>query len=655
MKKPKLLLQSDYACAKTGFGRNAKAILEYLHKRGNVEVVNYAVGIGHSHPDLKRTPWTTIGCLPDDQNELNELNKDPNVARQAGYGAHLLDKVIHEHKPDVYLAVQDIWGVDFAIGRKWFDKIHSVIWTTLDSLPILPSAVEAAKKTKHYWVWSNFAEKALKDQGFDQVETLHGAVDDASFKRLGDHERKDIRNKFNIPLDAYVVGFVFRNQLRKSVPNLLEGYRDFKKQNPAVKTRLILHTHFSEGWKIPKLCDEYEIDKEEVLTTYVCKSCLNHSIESFKGQEVKCLSCGAEKGKVTTQPGIGVSEDQLNEVYNAMDVYCHPFTSGGQEIPIQEAKLTELITLVTNYSCGEEMCCQEAGSLPLEYAENREIDTEFIKASTYPSSIAKQLKKVYLMKPEKRREMGKLAREWVLKHFSIGVIGKKIEDFVLSREPHSYDFKNEEELREPFCEVPEIEDRNEWIKYLYKNILKMDVIEEDGGLDYWKKEMDKGMERKTVHEYFRNVAIKENQTIQKQDFADLLDKDDEGKRICFVLPQAIGDLFMATSLFPSLKEQYPDHNLYVATDPSNFEIIEGNPLVHKTIPFVPQMDNLLWMEGSGDHKGYFEIAFLPHVGTQKMFDYQHSGKDKIAFNLRADKAGFSPFELGTEGLKGIIV
>ena len=38
-----------------------------------------------------------------------------------------------------------------------------------------------------------------------------------------------------------------------------------------------------------------------------------------------------------------------------------------------------------------------------------------------------------------------------------------------------------------------------------------------------------------------------------------------------------------------------------------------------------------------------------------MFDYQHSGKDKIAFNLRADKAGFSPFELGTEGLKGIIV
>ena len=39
-----------------------------------------------------------------------------------------------------------------------------------------------------------------------------------------------------------------------------------------------------------------------------------------------------------------------------MDVYCHPFTSGGMEIPIFEAKLTELVTLVTNYSCGEDSC-----------------------------------------------------------------------------------------------------------------------------------------------------------------------------------------------------------------------------------------------------------------------------------------------------------
>ena len=80
-----------------------------------------------------------------------------------------------------------------------------------------------------------------------------------------------------------------------------------------------------------------------------------------------------------------------------MDVYCHPFTSGGQEIPIQEAKLTELITLATDYSCGEDYCHEDSGGLPLSWAEYREPGTQFIKASTYPESIYEQLIKVYLI------------------------------------------------------------------------------------------------------------------------------------------------------------------------------------------------------------------------------------------------------------------
>ena len=113
-----------------------------------------------------------------------------------------------------------------------------------------------------------------------------------------------------------------------------------------------------------------------------------------------------------------------------MDVYCHPFTSGGQEIPIQEAKLTELITLVTDYSCGQEMCYPEAYSLPLEWNEYREFGTGFIKASTCPNSISEQLEKVYKMSVEERSEWGSKAREWTLENFSIEKIGKFIEDFI---------------------------------------------------------------------------------------------------------------------------------------------------------------------------------------------------------------------------------
>ena len=110
-----------------------------------------------------------------------------------------------------------------------------------------------------------------------------------------------------------------------------------------------------------------------------------------------------------------------------MDVYCHPFTSGGQEIPIQEAKLTELITLVTNYSCGEDCCTPESGGLPLHWTEYREPGTQFIKATTSSKSIADQLEKVYKMSTEERLKQGKKSREFVVNNYSPEVIGSIFE------------------------------------------------------------------------------------------------------------------------------------------------------------------------------------------------------------------------------------
>jgi hypothetical protein len=44
------------------------------------------------------------------------------------------------------------------------------------------------------------------------------------------------------------------------------------------------------------------------------------------------------------------------------------------------------------------------------------------------------------------------------------------------------------------------------------------------------------------------------------------------------------------------------------------------------------------MEGHAKGEGYFDITFLPHFGTQKNYDYQHNGIDKIQFNLLSSHA-----------------
>lgn len=98
------------------------------------------------------------------------------------------------------------------------------------------------------------------------------------------------------------------------------------------------------------------------------------------------------------------------------------------------------------------------------------------------------------------------------------------------------------------------------------------------------------------------------------------------------MPEGFGDVFMSTSLFKSIKEQYPDHNLYVATRREFMPVLNGNQYVHKILDYIPMMDNLLALEGIGNHKGYFDIAFLPFGTTQRFLTYLHNGNTKIAYS-----------------------
>lgn len=558
----KILFHSNGAKAFTGFGKNAKNILKYLHKTGKYEIIEFANGAKWGDPSLSLRPWKAQGSLPSDPNIVAQLQHDQQKTRQAGYGAFTIDQAIKEYKPDVYIGVEDIWAFGGFWDKPWWDKINNMIWTTLDSQPILPQAIEAAPKTKNFYVWASFAERDLKALGHDHVGTLHGTVNTEDFFAFSNLEKKELRKKFGLS-DEFIVGFVFRNQLRKSVPNLLEGFKIFKKDCP--KAKLLLHTHWSEGWDIPRLIKEKEIDPKDVLTTYFCSACGQYEIRPFTGQEQTCRFCGTEKALNTTNVRAGVNEEQLNEIYNLMDVYCHPFTSGGMEIPIFEAKMTGLVTLVTNYSCGEDSSSTECGSFPLDWSEYREPGTQFIKASTYPSSIAKQLKKVFHMDESKRRYLGKLGRNWTIENYSVDAVGKKLESILDSMPDIDYDFETEEET-------------------------------------------------------------KENNT----DFSELLD---EGSRIAVVMPESAGDVLWINSLMDNLKTLYPEHDIYVFTKPQFMDYIEDHPSVHKVLPYSQQIDNLHALEGRGEHQGFFDIAFLPHYGTQRFHNYHHNGIDKTQLEL----------------------
>lgn len=618
----KVLFVSDYSRALTGFGKNMKNVLRRLHEDPDFEVVEAANG-GRFGADLK-TPWKSYGTYPSDFTTLREIENDPYKKRMAMYGNYTIDKIVDLEKPDVVVGIEDIWAFKWE-DRKWFGKIGTVLWTTLDSSPILDLAYDLAPKVDKFLVWASFAQKEMRNNGYN-VETLHGAIDLSSFFPLLDDKRKKLRKENNVD-DSFLVGFVFKNQLRKSVPNLLEGFKRFKQIQTNAK--LLLHTEWcrsDHGWDIVKYLKEKNINKKDVLVTYICKSCKKYHLSEYHGEDSECKFC-KQKTCVSKSPDFGVSESELNEIYNMMDVYCHPFTSGGQELPIQEAKAAGLITLVTEYSCGTDNCYPEQGGLPLKWTEYREPNTQFIKATTCPDSIKDQLLRVSTLSEEEKVHIISNGRRHIEEYFSVDKTVEKLKQILLEIGKTNWNFKAKE-YDPNYVPSAELSDKD-WITDLYKGMFDKDFNENS-------PEIREGVAlikqdgRPPVYDYLRNVAL---ERIKKpKELSELLDGNQED-RIAVVVPESAGDVLIVNSLMENLKKLYPKKDIYFFTKPEFFPMIYSNPHVYKVLPYNPKIDNMLVMEGQGGHKGYFHMSFLPTILTQKVLGYLHQGEDKDVFNI----------------------
>lgn len=309
-----------------------------------------------------------------------------------------------------------------------------------------------------------------------------------------------------------------------------------------------------------------------------------------------------------------------------MDVYCHPFTSGGQEIPIQEAKLTELITAVTNYSCGEDCSTPESGGFPLEWAEYREPGTQFIKASTLPVSIFSQLQNIYNLSNDIKKDLGRKARQFVIDNFSIETVGKHFENLFDSFPDVDFDYTKEVFNLNPYYEPDNSLQDKEWVESLYVNILKR---KDDSGTIHWIQRLKTDLKRNDVLSYFRKIAFSEIQKDELEKTLKYLKNDETSKKIAYIQPEGNEEILIATSIISSLKKQYPEHQIYFFTKPEYFDLINSHPDVYKVLNYSNKFDDPLYLEGKGNLKSYFDIVFAPHLSIRN--NYFRNGKDILQY------------------------
>lgn len=631
MNKKTVVLHSNFSRLFTGFGRTSRTLLRYLFKTGKYRLIEAANGIPFDSEETKKQPWTCHGTLPSPEQQ-NQINSNPDhaqrdaQARMAGYGYFGIDKIVEKYKPDIWVGAEDVWAVSEFEKKPWFDKLTPILWTTLDSLNLLPSSIDLAPVYKNYFVWASFAEEEFKRLGYSHIKTLHGCIDPTPFYNIGVERKKELRKKFNILNDTIIIGLISRNQLRKGFPHLIFALKELRERNPNKDIKLLFNTSFKEGFDIPKLAEGSGVSLEHIYTTYFCRHCKEYEVRPFSGHEQDCKFCGSKGTVNTVDICHAVSDEQLNQVYNLFDIACLPLTSGGLEYFCLESKLCEIPLLVTDYSAGTDAVKEGTGGFALDWIPDVEPATNFIKARTKVSSIVEKVEWLISLPKEEKEKIGKQGRQYILDNYSIDVIGKKWEDILDALPEANWEGELTPQPKIPSYVPPNGLSPEQFVISILQEMMLEKVDHNTFHVKSWSSHLRKSNDYQGVYNHFQKLALQFNANLNNKpiDLADLLDKDDEGRRICIVCDQSAGDILIVNSLLNQFKALYPEYNLYFFTRPEFFDLLDGHEAIYKLLPYSPVMDNIMFMEGNSAHKGYFVGAFYPAVSSQKFMSMHHN-------------------------------
>ncbi len=629
MEKRKILYLTDSPTAKTGFGNVSLDLLGYLYSTQKYNIIHACQGVTRYTPDFEKVPWKCVGVIPMDQNEINKMNADPGYGRYVAYGGATIDSLVLEFKPDTIIVSNDPWGSsDFCAEKKFWNKINSIAFVTYDSEPLYQKSLDQIKLLKNLYCWSSFAEKEFHRLGHTHVKTQFPPIDTTKYYPLPKEEKSKLRKEFNIPEDIFLVQYVFRNQLRKQSHTIIKGYSELQKKYPEIAKNIYLffHTSTSEGWDHKRFCKDVNVDYNRILYTWICQNCKKIEVKADNGQ-TDCKFCNTQKSQITPNVGFGATLKQMNQIYNVADCFTLVANSGATERPGLEAMSCGLPLCTISYSYGFDFCKNDF-VYKLRYDKSIEFGTQFLKATPNEFDIMDFILKIYNSTGQERYEIGQKSRKWIVDNFDLKKVGKDWENILDNLPESNWDFDYSDTKKDPDAIVPTSDNNVNYIRALYKEILKMDLDESDEGFRSWIFRLQQGQSKEEIEKFFRSVAITKNKELEQQKnqvssgFESLLDNTGR-KKFLIVCKESIGDCVYCLGLLKSFQKCYnkKEWDLYLACDPIYNDIFAGNEYIYKILPYQNFMDSEPFCTGQGSNLGFFDGYCNITALSQKFLNY----------------------------------
>ena len=378
-RKKRILMVGESSHIPSGFGNYTREILSRLYNTHKYEVAELSC---YRHEGVTKTePWKIypVSVMPSDP-LFNEFMKHPNNK----FGQWRFDLTLLDFKPDIVIDVRDFWNFSYQEISPLRPFFKWVIAPTYDSDPPKIDTFNVfnnADKLLFHTEWAKDQYESYIKNATNIGDVVSDSVDPEIFKPL-DTQKNIHKMIMGLPADSFIVGTVMRNQKRKLIPDLFEILRKTIDNNKNKNIILYLHSSFPEqnGWNIPSLLIEHKLENH-VYLTYRCGKCSKYWASKFQGANTQC-SCGYSANICSVTNGI--SQYELNNIYNTFDIYIQYAICEGFGIPQVEAASAGIPVITVNHGAMREVGDNVGAYIINTIKEFKENETEAVRV--YPDN-----------------------------------------------------------------------------------------------------------------------------------------------------------------------------------------------------------------------------------------------------------------------------
>ena len=570
--KKRILFIGEASFLNTGFSTYYRELLPRLAATGKYEIAEMGSYARQSDPRVQehiQGRWKFYGVMPETQEEARLFNQPSPHPRARGqntnqFGEYKFNHVVADFKPDIVIDIRDWWMLEFqerSVFRQWYKWI---VMPTVDAEPQSEDWIKTYESAELVLAYSDYGVHTLRRQSTPLPggrrkmrvfpKAMRPGVDLETFTPI---EKDEIRDHWNLSKDNPVIGTVMRNQSRKLYPDLIDGFSRMKlkyKGDPQVdKAVLLIHSAWPDNahsYDYPRhvmrlesyeWMDHYQKGiRGSVLQSMYCHSCKEPSVTfamNLYGKPVQdgriklpCPHCGEVEASPPST-AVGFTREDLAKLYNLFDLYVQCSICEGDGMPIQEAKACGVPTLVTDYTAMREKgqfpdydhfeelgftektySCHEGGDVIDVGRYYYEPETGCKRAHPDVEDLADKMFAM-ISKPKELKELSVVARECAETNYDWNELWKQweyvLDNVKIKNRDETWDSPIGDHQEIAQVEIPEGLTDEQYIEWLYVNVLKYPTVDHDGA-KAWLQRLSLGAPREQIMQQF--VAIGNQQS-----------------------------------------------------------------------------------------------------------------------------------------------